>query len=324
MATGRSDDMRCTALVSVAAHVVFLGALMVMATVKAPPMGSSAIQVSLVSKTAVSSQEEPAPILQSSPAPVPQPQRLPEIPAPKEAPPIQKTAVIPRADAPKPVVHEPPAQQAQVRLPTEAAPDITETLRRAGERLRNATASSAVQPAAPAAVTSSRLRPSEEINTVLNQLPPQQAVSPVPVKPETLRLHALPSTAAPTAAVASRTTKVAVPRVDAMKDCPAKAQDYCAKLQRVIDQAWNADTDPAIRHILENAGDSTAIVRIVIQPNGEIRDIRVNKSSGNESYDRAVQSVLRELRHAPPLPEDMQGEPFVAVTSFTYMRKRDS
>jgi TonB family protein len=76
--------------------------------------------------------------------------------------------------------------------------------------------------------------------------------------------------------------------------------------------------------VLESAGNSSATVQIVIQPDGEIRGMRLNKSSGNESYDRAVQSLLMELRRVPPLPDDMKGEPFMAITSFTYMKKKDS
>jgi len=39
---------------------------------------------------------------------------------------------------------------------------------------------------------------------------------------------------------------------------------------------------------------------------------------------RPEDGFLRELKHAPPLPEEMKGEPFIAVTSFTYTKKRDS
>ena len=72
--------------------------------------------------------------------------------------------------------------------------------------------------------------------------------------------------------------------------------------------------------MLESASDSTATMRIVIQPDGEIRDIALYKSSGNDAYDRAVESVLRELQRVPPLPDEMREEPFVAVTSFTYTK----
>ncbi len=88
-----------------------------------------------------------------------------------------------------------------------------------------------------------------------------------------------------------------------------------------INRVWNTATNPAVRQVLESASDSTATMRIVIQPNGEIRDIVLYKSSGNDAYDRAVESVLRDLRRVPPLPDEMKGEPFVTITSFTYIRQ---
>ncbi|MEK6603773.1 MAG: TonB family protein, partial [Nitrospirota bacterium] len=114
------------------------------------------------------------------------------------------------------------------------------------------------------------------------------------------------------------------PRTAALERCPPKARAYCPLLEAAINRVWNADTDPGVRSVLESAGDSTATIRMVILPDGMIKEIQLSKSSGNDAYDRAVQSVLRELRHLPPLPAEMKGEPFVAVTSFTYSRKRDS
>jgi TonB family protein len=116
----------------------------------------------------------------------------------------------------------------------------------------------------------------------------------------------------------------AAPRTAALERCPPKARAYCPLLEAAINRVWNADTDPGVRSVLEGAGDSTATIRMVILPDGVVNDIQLSKSSGNDAYDRAVQSVLRELRHLPPLPVDMRGEPFVVVTSFTYSRKRES
>ena len=116
----------------------------------------------------------------------------------------------------------------------------------------------------------------------------------------------------------------AAPRPAALERCPPKARAYCPLLEAAINRVWNVDTDPALRRVLESAGNATTMVQIVIQPDGEIRGIRLAKSSGNESYDRAVQSLLMALRRVPPLPDDMKGEPFVAITSFTYLKKKDS
>src|SRR3989442_6205371 len=100
-----------------------------------------------------------------------------------------------------------------------------------------------------------------------------------------------------------------VARPAAVERCPPKARAYCPLLEAAINRVWNADTNPAVRQVLESSGDSTTTMRIVIQPDGEIRDIALYKSSGNDAYDRAVQSVLQDLRRAPPLPDEMQAEP---------------
>jgi TonB family protein len=116
----------------------------------------------------------------------------------------------------------------------------------------------------------------------------------------------------------------ATARAATLERCPQKAKKYCPLLEAAINRAWNADTNPGVRAVLESAGNSTATIRIVIQPDGKIQDIKVSQSSHNPAYDRAVLSVLGELRALPPLPEEMRGEPFVATTSFTYTKKNDS
>src|SRR5207247_227257 len=136
-------------------------------------------------------------------------------------------------------------------------------------------------------------RTSEEIKKLLNALPPLTPAVPS---------DATPATKEPAPAVARAPQGVAtVARPAAVERCPPKARGYCPLLEAAINRVWNADTNPAVRQVLENAGDSTAAMRIVIQPNGEIGGIVLYKSSGNDAYDRAVESVLRELQRVPPL-----------------------
>jgi len=186
----------------------------------------------------------------------------------------------------------------------------------------------ASKPAAPPAPTVSKPKATDEINKLLGQLPaphtPAQESKPAAAaKADPVRPQAPTVSSAPAVALASQGT-AAVPRTAALERCPPKARAYCPLLEAAINRVWNADTDPGVRSVLESAGDSTATIRMVILPDGVIKDIQLSKSSGNDAYDRAVQSVLRELRHLPPLPADMKGEPFVAVTSFTYNRKQES
>lgn len=206
--------------------------------------------------------------------------------------------------------------------------DLNEMLRKADESLSKPPVVPVAKSAVPTqpSKTAPMMNEDPDIAKLLNRLPvtvpsaSKPAVSPVaPFEGNTRSSKdRLPT---PTAAVSG---SAAVSREVTVERCPPKAQKYCPILEAAINRAWNADTNPNVRQVLESAGSATVRVRIVIQPNGEIREIRINAPSGNEPYDRAVQSVLREIRTLPPLPDEMKGEPFVAVTSFTYAKKQDS
>ena len=306
MTAGIPDEMRRTAVVSLAAHVVVLALLFVVPLVKVPPMGASSIQVMLVSKVTA-----PAPPPQVASQPEPKPaETVSTPPAPK---PVERAVRVPQAAPPKPLPAEPPAKREAppppvvkkepVVPPKDASQDLNEALRRAEEVLMKSPSAAASKPAAPSAAVPPRPRTSDEINKLLGQLPSASPAPAVALAPQGM---------------------AAAPRTAALERCPPKARAYCPLLEAAINRVWNADTDPGVRSVLESAGDSTATIRMVILPDGVIKDIQLSKSSGNDAYDRAVQSVLRELRHLPPLPAEMKGEPFVAVTSFTYSRKRDS
>jgi TonB family protein len=302
MTVGIPDDMRRTALVSVVVHAVAVVMLSVVPLMRIPPQGASAIQVLLVSKAAAPARpvqvvrEPAAAIPQAAPVPArrPEPQHKPVAPAPQ---PIQRMSPVAKAEPPRSVPKEPAAR-----------PDLSAALRKAEEMLRKPATVEEAKPTVPPMIQPPKSRTTDEVSKLLGQLP----VTSTPPQ-ESKQAMALASPGA-----------AATPRPAALERCPPKARAYCPLLEAAINRVWNADTDPALRRILEGAGNSTATVQIVIQPDGEIRSIRLDKSSGNESYDRAVQSLLMELRRVPPLPDDMKGEPFVAITSFTYLKKKDS
>ena len=324
MTAGIPDEMRRTAVVSLAAHVVVLALLFVVPLVKAPPMGASSIQVMLVSKGAspaqpaqVESQPDPKLVERAAPAPQAAPppvkerraealqKRVKEVAVPKPVAPVPQAPVVAKAEPPaKREAPAPPVDKQELVVPkNDASQDLNEALRRAEEVLMKSPSAAASKPAAPSAAVPPRPRTSDEINKLLGPLPSASPAPAVALAPQGM---------------------AAAPRTAALERCPPKARAYCPLLEAAINRVWNADTDPGVRSVLESAGDSTATIRMVIQPDGMIKDIQISKSSGNDAYDRAVQSVLRELRRLPPLPVEMKGEPFVAVTSFTYSRKRDS
>jgi len=320
MTAGIPDEMRRTAWVSLAAHVAVLALLSVVPFVKMPPLGTSSIQVTLVSRPSAPARVEQVPVVQPPPAspqtaPTPQPPPV----MPKEITPVlpaAKPSKSPPSDTLKPQTRQETLQAQPKPLPPKTASslDLAEALKKAEEALAEPAPAPVAKPLPPVPAPAPPSRASEEIKKLLDTLPaPATSADAAPARQEQ----------APAVARAPQQATV-VARPASLERCPPKARTYCPLLEAAINRVWNADTDPGIRRVLESAGDSTTVIRIVIQPDGEIRDIQLNKSSGNESYDRAVQSVLRALRRVPPLPEDMKGEPFVAVTSFTYTKKQDS
>jgi TonB family protein len=309
MTAGIPHDMRRIALVSLAAHVVTLVMLTTVPLTKIPPRGASAIEVLLVSQPSapVQAEQAPAPPTVAKATPAPQAallqKRLQEITVPKEMAPVLPPSKIP----PQPVTAAPAE-------PISPQPQTSRDLAEAFKKAQNALARPPVtQPPPPAQSTAPPSRTSEEIKELLNTLPPPVPAMPVDATPA-------PKELAPTVARAPQGTATVV-RPAAVERCPPKARAYCPLLEAAINRVWSADTNPAVRQVLESARDSTATMRIVIRPDGEIGAIDLYKSSGNDAYDRAVESVLRELQRVPPLPDEMKGESFVAVTSFTYTKQ---
>src|SRR5712691_6313339 len=322
MTAGIPSDMRRTALFSLVAHVVALVALTTVPLTKIPPRGASTIEVLLVSPSAPARVEQ-APVPQPKPAPpktatttpkvataTPSPKaallqkHLQEITVPKDVVPVLPTKKTSKSQPqPEPLSPKPPSSR-----------DLAEALKKAEEALAKPAPAPVTKPLSPTQAPAPPSQTSEEIRKLLDTSPvPATPAEPAPVQ----------KVQPPAVARAPQGT-AAVARPAAVERCPPKARAYCPLLEAAINRVWNADTNPAVRQVLESAGDSTTTMRIVIQPDGEIRDIALYKASGNDAYDRAVLSVLQDLRRVPPLPDEMQGEPFVAVTSFTYIKRQDS
>src|SRR3989441_3773394 len=342
MTAGIPSDMRRTALVSLVAHVVALVALTTVPLTKIPPRGASTIEVLLVSPSAPARVEQ-APVPQLKPAPphappktatttpkvataTPSPKaallqkHLQEITVPKDVVPVlpaekrsksQPKPATPALAKPRVEQEAPQAQTEPVSPKPPSSRDLAEALKKAEEALAQPAPAPVTKPLAPTQAPAPPSQTSEEIRKLLDT-PPEPA-EPAPVQK-----------VQPPAVARAPQGMAAVVRPAAVERCPPKARAYCPLLEAAINRVWNADTNPAVRQVLESSGDSTTTMRIVIQPDGEIRDIALYKSSGNDAYDRAVQSVLQDLRRAPPLPDEMQGEPFVAAASFTRIKQQDS
>jgi TonB family protein len=204
-------------------------------------------------------------------------------------------------------------------------------------------------PAAPSAVAP--LKPSrtaEEITAQLKQMPtrnplkpiapppreaerPQPQVAPPSLRDEVTRMFARspvplpesqsPRTEPPQMRQEASLLEPGATRAATLERCPPKAKQYCPLLEAAINRLWNADYNTSVRRVLESAGDSATLILIEIRPNGLIQNITVQESSGNKGYDLAIQSLLRDQKQFPPLPEELKSENFKAITSFKYTRK---
>lgn len=82
---------------------------------------------------------------------------------------------------------------------------------------------------------------------------------------------------------------------------------YFALVERVNEQWWTT----AARTDME-LGRREALVTITVRKSGEIFDVRLLKSSGNDDYDRMIVDALQAASNLPPLPESFPGEFFQA------------
>ena len=260
------------------------------------------------------------------------------------------------ADAMPPKVS--PIQLPRKEVPAKPAPDraLMEALKKAEDTLNKPVMQAAATPSVPAAA-SKPSRTSEEVMRELNQLSVPKALGPVTPSPketeraqpaapqpsfrdEVTRMlaHARPVPSLETQVrppgknpSASRNAcppgtgcgcdRGGVARAATLERCPPRAKNYCPVLEAAINRLWNADYNPALRRMLESAGDSATLMMIEIRPDGVIQNIAVQESSGNKGYDLAIQSLLREQKQFPPLPDELKGENFKAITTFKYTRK---
>jgi outer membrane biosynthesis protein TonB len=251
---------------------------------------------------------------------------------------------------------ESPIQLPRQEVSSKPAPDraLMDALKKAEETLNKPVTQASAAPKMPVA-SSKPSRTSEEVMRELNQLSVPKALGPVmpspketeraqPAAPQptfrdevsrmlaharpvpSLETQVRPPATNPSAPEAPARPESAVAaagasRAATLERCPPRAKNYCPLLEAAINRLWNADYNPALRRMLESAGDSATLMMIEIRPDGIIQNIAVAESSGNKGYDLAIQSLLREQKQFPPLPEELKGENFKAITTFKYTRK---
>jgi outer membrane biosynthesis protein TonB len=274
------------------------------------------------------------------------------------APPLLEAFHRPDAPADSLPPRVSPIQLPRQEVASKPAPDraLMDALKKAEDTLNRPVPQASATPSM-AVASSKPSRTSEEVMRELNQLSMPKALGPVtPAPKETERAqtaapqpsfrdevtrmlaHARPlpsletqvrppatAPSAPETPVrpepAATAAATGSSRAVTLERCPPRAKHYCPLLEAAINRLWNADYNPALRRMLESSGDSATLMMIEIRPDGMIQNIAVHESSGNKGYDLAIQSLLREQKQFPPLPQELRGENFRAITTFKYTRK---
>jgi len=281
-----------------------------------------------------------------SPArPVPaKPSRMTDLLRSKEIALPQEVAPASDSSPPQPARIQVPKQEVPAKPPVDNS--LFETLKNAEDRL-NAPVAQAPPVPSTAVASSKPSRTAEEVTRQLNQLALPKTLKPVApslkateretqppqrsLQEEVTRMFAKAppapsqespvSKAEPVRQIAAVNPTAGTTMAATLERCPPKAKRYCPLLEAAINRLWNADYNPDVRRVLESAGDSATLILIEIRPDGLIQNIAVQESSGNKSYDLAIQSLLRDQKQFPPLPEELKNENFKAITSFKYTRK---
>lgn len=83
-------------------------------------------------------------------------------------------------------------------------------------------------------------------------------------------------------------------------------RNYYLDMLQGINEKWWLDQQ------VDKAQIRTIVVNIVVARNGDIVNSAIVTSSGNAGYDKAVQAALTAASPLPPLPEEYEGDFFMA------------
>lgn len=84
---------------------------------------------------------------------------------------------------------------------------------------------------------------------------------------------------------------------------------YYNQLQRRVKESWI---------VTERKEGLSAVVRFGVQPNGEIFDIELVKSSGDRAFDQSVLRAVNKVNPLPPPPPAYQQEFAVQKVEVTF------
>ena len=283
--TRLSARLKRTLVLSLVLHVVVL---LVAVGLRLPQQGErplTSVEVSLVSLPTPARQAEPAkpvePAKISDPKPVPAPSAAPPI-GEKRRDMLQNLQLPP--DAPKfgdlspatKSVAQP--QQAAKLLDIPRVPDVAQD---------------------PVAKIPQRPTVSDDLNRELEELkkikpfqPPAKLDIPKEVKPNEASVKPVPQQEVKIPAVKTPETTLKISGT-------AGSNPYWARVQSIISSQWEPPP-------IDMAGQTyTMIVKFRLQRDGTIKDVIVQKSSGNAYYDMAGQRAVLRPRILPVFPDEM-------------------
>ena len=283
--TRLSARLKRTLVLSLVLHVVVL---LVAVGLRLPQQGErplTSVEVSLVSLPTPARQAEPAkpvePAKISDPKPVPAPSAAPPIGV-KRRDMLQDLHLPP--DAPKfgdlspatKSVAQP--QQAAKLLDIPRVPDVAQD---------------------PVAKIPQRPTVSDDLNRELEELkkikpfqPPAKLDIPKEVKPNEASVKPVPQQEVKIPAVKTPETTLKISGT-------AGSNPYWARVQSIISSQWEPPP-------IDMAGQTyTMIVKFRLQRDGTIKDVIVQKSSGNAYYDMAGQRAVLRPRILPVFPDEM-------------------
>jgi TonB family protein len=91
---------------------------------------------------------------------------------------------------------------------------------------------------------------------------------------------------------------------------------YFKRLRYKVQAYWNANTPPvALPPVLKSG---TVTIELAILKNGQVRDMKVVKSSGDTELDKAAWSAIAGAVPLPTLPSEFKGDYLRLRCNFTY------
>lgn len=177
------------------------------------------------------------------------------------------------------------------------------------------------QPTPPPSLEQALASPPEELP------PPTARDFPKPVPPPPPRPAARPPQGAPSQAPLPRPTPPAPPPANSAATAPAppsNSSDWLIGKGRArnayLDQIARLTSRYRLypRIAADNKQEGRVVTRVTIARDGQLIDVRIDKSSGWPAIDASELETIRKSAPFPPVPSDMPGDPLILILPIHY------